>query len=113
MVCFFAHLFLVGCRTPPLRQVLWLTRPENWSSHAMLAATKIFASNFNAKMAQRFYNIFLLVRTSLDSSQQRGVVHVCLVNCHGIRSLWRHVCQVDKKRSIFTVCSSTKSVNNT
>lgn len=28
----------------------------------MLAATKIFASNFNAKMAQRFYNIFLLVR---------------------------------------------------
>lgn len=29
----------------------------------MLAATKIFASNFNAKMAQRFYNVFLLVST--------------------------------------------------
>lgn len=38
-----------------------MTKPENWSNHAMLAATKIFASNFNAKMAQRFYNIFLLV----------------------------------------------------
>lgn len=43
-------------------KVLWLTQPENWSNHAMLAATKIFASNFNAKMAQRFYNIFLLVK---------------------------------------------------
>ena len=30
----------------------------------MLAATKIFASNFNPKMAQRFYNVFLLVSLS-------------------------------------------------
>ncbi|CAM9496593.1 unnamed protein product [Ectocarpus sp. 4 AP-2014] len=52
-------------------QVLWLTRPEQWSSHAMLAATKIFASNFNAKMAQRFYNVFLLEACRTDILENR------------------------------------------
>ncbi|CAM9593694.1 unnamed protein product, partial [Scytosiphon promiscuus] len=52
-------------------QILWLTRPENWSNHAMLAATKIFASNFNAKMAQRFYNIFLLEACRSDIQENR------------------------------------------
>eukprot|EP00903_Cladosiphon_okamuranus_P017027 g15692.t1 len=52
-------------------QVLWLTRPENWSNHAMLAATKIFASNFNPKMAQRFYNIFLLEACRSDIAENR------------------------------------------
>lgn len=58
-VCLFMFLCVVYAFTRP--KVLWLTKPEEWSNHAMLAATKVFASNFNAKMAQRFYNIFLLV----------------------------------------------------
>ncbi|CAM9920248.1 unnamed protein product [Sphacelaria rigidula] len=52
-------------------QVIWLTKPESWSNHAMLAATKIFASNFNAKMAQRFYNIFLLEACRTDIAENR------------------------------------------
>ena len=32
---------------------LYLTRPEEWSPHAVYAATRIFASNLNAAMAQR------------------------------------------------------------
>jgi essential nuclear protein 1 len=32
---------------------LYLTRPEEWSPHAVYAATRIFASNLNASMAQR------------------------------------------------------------
>ncbi|CAN0091643.1 unnamed protein product [Ascophyllum nodosum] len=52
-------------------QILWLTRPEGWSSHAMLAATKIFASNFNAKMAQRFYNVFLLEACRSDIQEHK------------------------------------------
>jgi len=41
-------------------QLVYLTTPENWSSHAMRAATRMFASNLNARMAQRFYNLILL-----------------------------------------------------
>ncbi|CAM9805869.1 unnamed protein product [Choristocarpus tenellus] len=47
-------------------QVLWLTSPYEWSPHAVLAATKIFASNFNPRMAQRFYNVILLERCRDD-----------------------------------------------
>eukprot|EP00904_Undaria_pinnatifida_P013536 jgi/Undpi1/9312/HiC_scaffold_26.g11770.m1 len=52
-------------------QILWLTKPESWSNHAMLAATKVFASNFNDKMAQRFYNIFLLEACRSDIAENR------------------------------------------
>ncbi|CAM9749597.1 unnamed protein product, partial [Discosporangium mesarthrocarpum] len=47
-------------------QILWLTSPHDWSAHAMLAATRLFASNFNPLMAQRFYNVFLLERCRDD-----------------------------------------------
>jgi len=47
-------------------EVLALTRPENWSPTALRLLTRIFASNFNEKMAQRFYNIVLLPRTRDD-----------------------------------------------
>lgn len=41
-------------------EVLYLTDPLRWSPNAMLAATKIFASSLNPRMAQRFYNLVLL-----------------------------------------------------
>ena len=41
-------------------EVLYLTRPDKWTPQAMYAATRIFASNLNPKMAQRFYNLVLL-----------------------------------------------------
>ncbi len=34
-------------------EVLALTRPDEWTPHAVYAATRIFASNFSPKMAQR------------------------------------------------------------
>jgi len=40
--------------------ILYLTRPDEWSPQAMYAATRIFASNLNPKMAQRFFNLILL-----------------------------------------------------
>ncbi|OQR81618.1 bystin [Thraustotheca clavata] len=46
--------------------ILWLTQPEKWSPHAMRAATRLFASNLNPKMAQRFFNIFLLEHCRQD-----------------------------------------------
>ena len=47
-------------------QVLYLTRPDLWSPQAMFAATRIFASNLNPKMAQRFYNLVLLDAVRAD-----------------------------------------------
>ena len=47
-------------------QVLYLTRPDLWTPQAMYAATRIFASNLNPKMAQRFYNLVLLDSVRAD-----------------------------------------------
>jgi essential nuclear protein 1 len=47
-------------------RILWLTRPDEWSAAATYAATRIFASNLNAKMAQRFYNLVLLEKCRDD-----------------------------------------------
>lgn len=34
-------------------EILFLTNPENWSPSTVYQATRLFASNLNAKMAQR------------------------------------------------------------
>lgn len=47
-------------------EVLYLTRPDQWTPNAMYAATRIFASNLNPKMAQRFYNLVLLDSVRAD-----------------------------------------------
>jgi len=47
-------------------EVLYLTRPDMWTPQAMFAATRIFASNLNPKMAQRFYNLVLLDAVRAD-----------------------------------------------
>mmetsp|Transcript_7332 Transcript_7332/g.12770 ORF Transcript_7332/g.12770 Transcript_7332/m.12770 type:complete len:459 (+) Transcript_7332:142-1518(+) len=47
-------------------QVLYLTRPDMWTPQAMYAATRIFASNLNPKMAQRFYYLVLLDAVRAD-----------------------------------------------
>jgi essential nuclear protein 1 len=53
-------------------EVLYLTRPDMWTPQAMFAATRIFASNLNPKMAQRFYSLVLLdsVRTDIHTSKK-------------------------------------------
>lgn len=40
--------------------MLFFTKPELWSTVSNYEATKIFSSNLNSKMVQRFYNIILL-----------------------------------------------------
>lgn len=52
-------------------EVLYLTSPEQWSPHATFQATRLFASNLNAKMAQRFFNLVLLPRVRADVAQNR------------------------------------------
>lgn len=52
-------------------EILYLTQPENWSAVAVRQATRIFASNLNAKMAQRFYNLVLLPRIRQDIQENK------------------------------------------
>ncbi|PIK53682.1 putative bystin-like [Apostichopus japonicus] len=54
---------------PSLRsweQILYITQPDRWTAAAVFQATRLFASNLNAKMAQRFYNVVLLPRIRDD-----------------------------------------------
>lgn len=56
-------------------EIILLTDPDNWSPHAMYAATRIFASSFNELMAQRFFNLLLLPRLRNDISQHKRLNH--------------------------------------
>ena len=52
-------------------QVLYLTNPEEWSPHATYQATRLFASNLNARMAQRFTALVLLPAVRADIAEHR------------------------------------------
>lgn len=62
-------------------ELLFLTSPHTWSPHATFEATKIFASNLNHKMAQRFYSLVLLenVRDNIGKYKK--------LNCHLYRAV--------------------------
>ncbi|KAJ3084646.1 hypothetical protein HK100_009269 [Physocladia obscura] len=56
---------------PNWEQVLYLTNPDAWSPHATYQATRIFVSNLQARMAQRFFNLFLLDRVRDDIAETK------------------------------------------
>ncbi|XP_039255610.2 bystin-like [Styela clava] len=47
-------------------EILYITEPDTWSAAALYQATRIFASNLNVHMAQRFFNLVLLPRIRDD-----------------------------------------------
>ena len=49
-------------------EILYITDYENWSVQATFQATRLFASNLNSKMAQRFYSLVLLPRVRMEIS---------------------------------------------
>ena len=51
------------------QDVLWLTRPDEWSPHAVFAATRMFASNLDVARAQLFYKDVLYERVRDDIAQ--------------------------------------------
>lgn len=52
-------------------QILYLTEPECWTAAAVYQATRIFASNLNAKLAQRYFNLVLLPRIRDDIAEYK------------------------------------------
>jgi essential nuclear protein 1 len=53
-------------------EILYLTEPEFWSPHAVYQATKMFVSNLNSRMAQRFLALVLLphVRSDIENNKR-------------------------------------------
>jgi len=52
-------------------EILFLTDPEHWSPHAVYQATRLFISNLNAKMAQRFLALVLLPHVRQDIEENK------------------------------------------
>lgn len=52
--------FKIIPQTQNWEELLMLTNPAKWSAHSHFQATKIFSSNFNSKLAQRYFNLILL-----------------------------------------------------
>ncbi|KAL3141390.1 hypothetical protein ABBQ32_004967 [Trebouxia sp. C0010 RCD-2024] len=52
-------------------EILFLTDPEQWSPHAVYQATRLFISNLNAKMAQRFLALVLLPHVRQDIEENK------------------------------------------
>ncbi|CAM6088566.1 unnamed protein product [Calypogeia fissa] len=52
-------------------EILALTEPHKWTPNAMYEATRMFASNLNARMAQRFYNLVLLPHVREDIQEHK------------------------------------------
>ena len=51
--------------------MLYYTNPVEWTSHAHYQAAKIFASNLNDNLAQRYYNLVLLPAIRADIRQNK------------------------------------------
>jgi len=52
-------------------EILYCTEPDSWTAAAMYQATRLFASNLNAKMAQRFFNLVLYPRVRDDIAEYK------------------------------------------
>lgn len=69
---------------PSLQQwpiLLSITNPESWTPHALLAATRIFASNLDPKQSQRFYRDFLSDRIREEIAMEKKL------NVHSYQAL--------------------------
>jgi len=52
-------------------EILYCTEPDTWTAAAMYQATRLFVSNLNAKMAQRFFNLVLYPRVRDDIAEYK------------------------------------------
>jgi len=52
-------------------EVLYHTDPDRWSPNSLRHATRLFASNLNPKMAQRFFNLVLLPRVRIEIVEKK------------------------------------------
>lgn len=82
--------------------LMYLTRPDEWSPAAMYAATRLFASNFKANEVVVFYQDVLLPSVLQDISENKKL------NYHLYRALKKAVYKPDafNKGILFPLCES-------
>lgn len=73
--------FKIVPRLANWEEVLYVTDPDGWTPAATCEATRLFASNLNPKMAQRYFNLVLLpavqVRALPCWSAHNGAPELC------------------------------------
>jgi len=52
-------------------EILYLTNPEKWTPHAVFQATRLFTSNLNPAMSQRFCTLILLPKIRNDINENK------------------------------------------
>ncbi|KAI8807895.1 Bystin-domain-containing protein [Cladochytrium replicatum] len=65
------QIFKIIPSFPNWEEIIFLTRPDNWTTQAVYQATRIFSSNLKDKMAQRFYTLILLERVRDDIRESK------------------------------------------
>ncbi|KAH7819830.1 putative essential nuclear protein 1 [Monocercomonoides exilis] len=83
-------------------EFLALTHPDEWSPQAVCVATKLFSSNLNSKMSQRFYNLVLLPRVREDIHEHKKL------NYHLYQAMMRSLFRPDAffKGMLLPLCYS-------
>lgn len=83
--------------------ILYLTRPDEWSPAAVFVATRLLASNLPAKEVVRFYTDILLPRCLEDISEHKKL------NYHLYRALGKAVYKPDAfvKGILFPLCEDS------
>ena len=71
--------FKIVPRLANWEEVLYATDPDGWTPAATSEATRLFASNLNHKMAQRFFNLVLLPAVQRDIEEKGKLnFHLCV-----------------------------------
>lgn len=91
---------------PKLRnweEIVYLTRPDEWSPAAVFVATRLLASNLRAKEVVRFYSDILLPRCLEDISEHKKL------NYHLYKALGKAVYKPDAfiKGIVFPLCEDS------
>lgn len=92
--------FKVIPKLPNWEEILYFTRPDEWSPAAVYAATRLLASNLPSKEVVRFYTDILLPRCLEDIAENKKL------NYHLYRSLAKAVYKPDafNKGILFALC---------
>jgi len=66
-----SRVFTVVPNLTNWEEILFLTKPEKWTPNAVFQATRLFTSNPNPKMTQKFFGLFLLPRIRNDIRENK------------------------------------------
>ena len=86
--------FKIVPRLANWEEILYVTRPDDWSPAATREATRLFASNMNSKMAQRFFNLVLLPAVQDDIDQNKRLNFHLYLALKKVRHEARRVAEV-------------------